>query len=437
MAEILPFRGVHYNRTRVNNLEAVICPPYDIISPQIQQGLYQQSSYNFIRLEHGRELPQDSTNDNKYTRASSTLHQWLEQGILSVDKKPAIYFHHHYFIHQRQKYRRCGITVIIRLEEWDKMVVCPHEGTLTQPKGDRLNLLWALQMNTSPILALFEDRKALVSSLITESGKSKPVLDFNTTSGEKHTVWAITQTEIISQIRNHLANQPVYIADGHHRYESALTYRREMHTCSPSDSDDKPYDFVMMTLVDFLDPGLVVLPAHRLVRGVSESNLNDLVAKLPVFFEVEELQLNPSNLPQQVDNILNEKDKQIRLILFDSSKERLFVLRLHDQTVTSQMMPYFHSELYKSLDVSIVDHVIIEKLLGLGSNVEETLLTYNHDILDTINMVLGGEYQLAFLLSPVKAKTIKDIADVGDRMPRKSTYFFPKLPSGLICHRLA
>jgi uncharacterized protein (DUF1015 family) len=292
-------------------------------------------------------------------------------------------------------------------------------------------------MNTSPILALFEDRKALVSSLITESGKSKPVLDFNTTSGEKHTVWAITQTEIISQIRNHLANQPVYIADGHHRYESALTYRREMHTCSPSDSDDKPYDFVMMTLVDFLDPGLVVLPAHRLVRGVSESNLNDLVAKLPVFFEVEELQLNPSNLPQQVDNILNEKDKQIRLILFDSSKERLFVLRLHDQTVTSQMMPYFHSELYKSLDVSIVDHVIIEKLLGLGSNVEETLLTYNHDILDTINMVLGGEYQLAFLLSPVKAKTIKDIADVGDRMPRKSTYFFPKLPSGLICHRLA
>lgn len=436
MAEIYPFSGMYYNPSRVNDLATVICPPYDIISQQMQHELYRQSEYNFVRLEYGREFPQDSARDNKYTRSSSTLQQWLKQGIFTVDEKPAIYLHHHYFQHQGKECRRQGIITIVRLEEWDKKVVRPHEGTLSQPKSDRLNLLWTLQLNTSPILSLFEDREQTVTSLLDTERQGEPALDFNTATGERHTIWAITRKTVINQICNRLANQPLYIADGHHRYESALTYRREMAACSSSDASNKPYNFVMMTLVDFSDPGLVILPAHRLVRGMSKSTLDELMPKLAVFFDIEELPLNASDIPQQVDNLLTEEENQIKLILLGPSKELLFVLRLRNLTTASQMIPYFHSELYKSLEVSIVDHVIIEKLLGLGSDMEEASLTYNHDKFDTVNKVLGGEYQLAFLLNPIKAKIIKAIADAGDRMPRKSTYFYPKLPAGLVCHRL-
>ncbi|GAI82690.1 unnamed protein product, partial [marine sediment metagenome] len=166
MAEIRPFRGVHYNQRLVTNLSAVICPPYDVIAPQMQQELYRRSEYNFVRVEHNRELPQDTAEDNRYTRSATTLEQWLEQGILRVDEVPAIYLHDHYFTYQGREYKRRGIIARVRLEEWDTMVVRPHEGTLDEPKSDRLSLLWALQANTSPILALFEDQGQRIAPLL-------------------------------------------------------------------------------------------------------------------------------------------------------------------------------------------------------------------------------------------------------------------------------
>jgi len=191
----------------------------------------------------------------------------------------------------------------------------------------------------------------------------------------------------------------------------------------------------MMTLVDFSDPGLIILPPHRLVRGISKSTLNGLMPKLKVFFEIEELPLSMPGVCKQVDNLLTETN-EIRLILFGLAAERLFVLRLCDLAAVSQMMPYFHSELYKRLAVSVVDHILLEKLLGLSSGSEEAILAYSYDKLDAVNRVLDQEYQLAFLLSPIRAETIKAIADAGDRMPRKSTYFYPKLPAGLVFNRL-
>ena len=274
MAEIRPFCGVHYNQLLVKDLAAVICPPYDIITPQIEQELYRKSEYNFVRLEHGRELPQDTVRENKYTRSAATLRQWLKQGVLKVDDTPAIYLHDHYFIHQGRKYKRRGIIVRVRLEEWEKMIIRPHEGLLTEPRNDRISLLWACQANTSPILALFEDPEQCVSSLPAAQERSKPIISVNTADGEGHNVWTISEPEIIKQICTSLAHQPLYIADGHHRYESALIYQRERRAYSASASEDKAFNFVMMTLVDFSDPGLVILPPHRLVRGVPKSTLS-------------------------------------------------------------------------------------------------------------------------------------------------------------------
>ena len=440
MAEIHPFRGVRYDKSLVNDLSAVICPPYDIITPQMEQELYLKSEYNFVRLESGRELPPDTITDNKYTRSAATLEQWLNRGILKVDEAPAIYLHDHYFTYQGRRYKRHGIVARVKLEEWDKMVVRPHEGTLAEPKNNRLSLLWALQANTSPILALFEDQGHQVSSLLAAQEPKQPLINLSSVSGESHNVWAITEPAVINQICGSLSHQPLYIADGHHRYESALTYQRERRVCSPSVSGNETFNFVMMMLVDFSDPGLIILPPHRLIRGMSKLTLDGLMARLRSLFEVVELPLSMPDVWQQVDDLLtgmkSGETNRVGLVLFGLATERLFVLRLRDLATVTQMMPYFHGDLYKRLDISIVDHIILEKLLELSSDKEGAMLGYSYDRQEAVNRVLQGEYQLAFLLRPVQGDVIKAVADAGDRLPRKSTYFYPKVPAGLVFSRL-
>ncbi|MFC2033105.1 DUF1015 domain-containing protein [Chloroflexota bacterium] len=436
MAEIRAFHGVHYSESLVKDLASVICPPYDIIPPGMQQELYEQSDYNFIRLEYTRELPGEKDSSGKYTRAAATLEEWLKEGILEVGESPAIYLHDHRFNLQGKEYRRRGLVALVRLAEWYKAVVRPHEGTLTEPKSDRLNLLWALQANTSSVFTLFADSEQQVASLLARQESSKPMLNIQTAGGESHRIWAITDADVINRIRNSFTNQPLYIADGHHRYESALAYSHERRACSPSTSAEEPYDFVMMTLVDFADPGLVILPAHRLVRGMSEAALNELLPELRAFFDVEEVPLNKNEIGRQVDTLLAKQGDEIKLLLVGLDKEHIQVLRLRDFAAASRMMPYFHTEIYKRLDVSILDHVILEKLLGLGFEKEESALSYSYDRVDAVNKVLNREFQIALLLNPIESEVIKDIADAGDRMPRKSTYFYPKVPAGLVFHKM-
>lgn len=435
MAEIHPFRGVHYNQRLVKDLAGVICPPYDIISPQLQQELYQRHQYNFVRLEHNRELPQDTTKDNKYTRSAAVLERWLAEKVLVADEAPAIYLHDHYFQHGGKEYRRRGMIVGVRLAAWEEKVVRPHEGTLVEHTTDRLSLLWVCQANTSPILALFEDRGRQVSSLLVRKEKSPPMLSSSDIDGERHDVWAITEPEAITKIGASLVQQPLYIADGHHRYESALTYQRERRASSSSVSGDEAFNFVMMELVDFADPGLVILPAHRLVRGMSKEALSELATRLNSFFEIEELPIAKADVWRQIDRLLSgEKTSEVRLVLLGLVEGRLVQLKLRDFSAADQMMPHFHSELYKRLDVDIVDNVIPRELVGTGG--EKSIISYSYDGQDAVNRVFDQEYQLAFLLSPVRAEAVKAIADAGDKMSRKATYFFPKAPAGLVLHRL-
>jgi uncharacterized protein (DUF1015 family) len=435
LADIRPFHGVRYNPSLVKDLAKVICPPYDIIPPQLQQELYQRSDYNFIRIEVGRELPQDSNNDNRYTRAAATLKKWLEQGILKVDDRPSLYIDDHHFTHQGKAYRRRSINCLVKLEEWDKMIVRPHEGTLARPKSDRLNMLWALQANTSPIMALYEDRDGQVSSFLNKSARGRPALDIEVGDRESHQLRAVTDAAVNAKISDYLAGQPLYIADGHHRYESALNYRRERRSSSPSPAAEEPYDFVLMSLVDIADPGLVILPAHRLVRGMPASAIEGLKAGLHTCFEVAEVALDKTDTLSQINKLLSEERDEVKLLLYGLKKEGFLRLTLQDFDTVRPMMPYFHSELYQKLDVSIVDHVILEELLGLTHEMAGVFLEYANDAIEAIRRVREQEYQLAFIVNPVKPGTIKAIADAGDRMPRKSTYFFPKVPAGLVFYK--
>lgn len=434
MAEILPFRAVYYNSSVVGDLSDVICPPYDIITPRLEDELYHRSQYNFVRIEHNRQLLQDSDADNRYTRSAAILEQWLEKKALITANKPAIYVHDHYFMRQGSKYRRRGLTVRVRLEEWHKNIIRPHEGTLAEAKSDRISLLWALKANTSPIMAMYEDRERCLSSVLELPKTNNLLLSLGSDYGERHEIWQVTEPRLVREICDSFSDKALYIADGHHRYESALTYQRQRLASSSAVPSDEAFNFVMMTLVDFDDPGLVILPPHRLLRGLSPSKLAGLGDKIRTFFDIVPLSLGLPDVWQRVDELLAD-ESQIRLVLFGLNSQQLLILTLRDIAAAGRMMPYFHCELYKSLDVSVVDHVILEELLELSSE-DEIKISYNYDRQDAVNRVLEQEHQLAFIVSPVKGKTIKAIADAGDRMPRKSTYFYPKLPSGLLVNRL-
>lgn len=403
MADISPFRGVRYDRSLVTDLASVVCPPYDIITPAMQQELYHRSQYNFVRVEYNRELPQDTVTDNRYTRSAAILEQWLAQGILKTDDSPAVYLHDHHFTCQGKTYRRRGIIARVRLEEWERRVVRPHEGTMAEPRGDRLSLLRALQANTSSILAMYEDPSQSLPSLLATLERSQPVIQLSTADGERHEVRAITEAGAIDRICRRLKNQPIYIADGHHRYESALAYRHERRARLAAVSGDEGFNFVMMTLVDFADPGLVILPPHRLVGGVSRAALDGLLSRLQPFFEIKELSLGAAGAWERLDRFLEAETDRVRLVLFGLTGTLLFLLKLRSFAATDSMMPNFHSRLYRRLDVSIVDHVILEGMLGLRHNAGEASLAYSYDRREAVGKVREEEYQLALLLGPVRA----------------------------------
>ncbi|MBI2860021.1 MAG: DUF1015 domain-containing protein [Chloroflexi bacterium] len=428
MAVIRPFRGVRYNQS-LGDLSAVICPPYDIITPVMQSRLYQRSQNNFVRLEFGQESPTDTPDDNRYTRSRSYLEKWLAQGVLEIDGKPALYVHDHHFAHKGKRYCRRSLIALVKLADWSEKVVRPHEGTLSRPKSDRLALLRTLRANTSPIMALYEDAGGQVSAALREHCQ-RPALHLSV-DDEEHDLWAVAAPDFIKHVCESLAGQPLYIADGHHRYESALVYRNEMR--SAGGPGDGSCDFVMMSLVDFADPGLVILPAHRLVRCQARATLDKMRSGLQAFFDIEELPASRPGLWPEIDAMLAGDDPAI--VMFGPDSERLTLLRPRHPAIASRNMPGHHTELYRRLNVSIADHVILEHLLGLDCD-GDAALDYTYARADAVNKVLSQEFQLALLLNPVRAATIKAIADADDRLPRKSTYFYPKSPAGLVFYRM-
>ncbi len=438
MAQVRPFRGIRYNQKIIKDLSSVICPPYDIITPQQQDELYKLSPYNFVRIEYNRELPQDTGRDNRYTRASASLSEWLSEGVLQSDSVPAIYLHRHHFDCDGKQRQRDNILACVRLEEWDSRSIRPHENIIPRAKSDRLSMLYACQANTSPILAMYADPTKVITHLLANQRNNPSQIDMVDNCGERHQVWTIDRPEAIQHIQQHLAGQPFYIADGHHRYDSALTYKRERASQTTSFTGEEGFNFVMMSLVDLADPGLVILPPHRLVRGISRSLLGNLQSQLQTFFDIEALPINSSDVWQKVDSRLTgiTPDKQrVSLAVFGLEADKLLILTLRDPRAVDQFMPQFHGDLYNKLDVSLVDHVILEKLLAFDKDKEEITLAYSYNRAEAVNRVREQQYQLVFILNPVKPDLIKSVADAGDRMPRKSTYFYPKSPAGLVFYR--
>jgi uncharacterized protein (DUF1015 family) len=403
----------------------VICPPYDIISPEDQKRYYERSEYNVIRLEHSMAYPEDNETDNRYIRSRNSFNLWLKDGILQTDISPSFYIYEQDFTYRDTRKKRIGLVVCVLLEPWEKKVVLPHEHTMHGVKLERLELMKACNLNISPILGLYDDPGHRVGKLVQEKMTRSRLVAECTEGLESHKLWKANEPEFVQRISYFINPKPIYIADGHHRYETALAYRDERRQSDPFYSGDQAYNFIMMILVPFSDPGLVAMPIHRVIRGIPSERLTELRARLEEFFDIQELPAGGSNFDET-------RGSDIKMI--GPGAGSILDLKLKRSISLDENIPGSHSRAYKGLNVSIVEHLIIERILGITE--EDNSVIYSQDARQARKLVASGEYQLAIILSPMPVTTIQAIADAGDRMPRKSTYFYPKLPTGLVINRL-
>jgi len=411
-------------------LAQVICPPYDVITPEQQKLYYEESNYNSIRLEFPAES-QENTVD-RYQKAAITFQQWLKQGILQLKSVASFYLHDHHFEHSGEKRTRRGLIARVKLEPWGSGIY-PHEETFPKAKGDRLQLMRSCRANFSPLFSLYHDSRQKIAPILSEVSMLDPMIKTSILStatggvqysgGEAHALWAITEPKIKHELSQFLSSEPLYIADGHHRYETALTYRQERAKEQPV-TDREAFNYVMLELVDFSDPGLVVLPLHRLIRVIAPSNLGGLGDQLKNFFVLESTPLKDDNCQLPTGNCLG---------ILGLQPGSLVILKLRQDISLEAMMPGNRSRAYREFDVSILNHIILEKIMGLTPKEE---IAYTVDLKEVHQHIKEGKYQLAFLLNPPQPETVKAVADVKDRMPAKSTYFYPKLPAGLVINPL-
>ena len=432
MAEIQPFAGISYDAGKAGSLERLICPPYDVLSPVEQEALYQRDPHNFVRIILNRSEAGDDEL-SPYRRAAECLNSWLVSGILREDREPALYEYRQEFTNPADgtRHTRTGISCALKLEPYSAGVVLPHEETRTKAKEDRLRLMRATRSNPEPIFGLFEDSRDYVARVLKVSlGEREPDLSAEV-EGDNHFVRRITDSEAIRAIQGFLRESRVWIADGHHRYETALNYRNERMESEGDPPGDQPYDYILIVLTAFGDPGMVVLPTHRLVKNVSESKLEQLRLQLERYFEVLDVPL--AVLAERMKGDPERGEHRFGVVLADSA----WVIDLRDASVMDAAVEG-HADVWKRLDVSILQALVLDRSLGIPAAELATTpdIGYTRDWGEAIEKVSSGEYQIAFMLNNPSAEEVRRVASAGDKMPPKSTFFYPKLWSGLVLRRL-
>jgi uncharacterized protein (DUF1015 family) len=430
MAKIFPFRGLRYNPSKVNPAE-VVTQPYDKISPEMQDRYYQSSPYNLVRIILGKAQSGDNEQQNVYYRAAECVQQWRAAGVLATDDQPSIYLYTQTFqvpgdssgaLLERRSFIALG-----QVEDYDQKVVFRHEQTLSKPKADRLNLLRATQSHFGQLFMLYSDPTAETDAALRQSGP--PTTDVRDEYGVQHRLWKISDPAVIQNVQAKMAGRPLIIADGHHRYETALNYRNEMRRQAGGDG---PYERVMMTFVNMDAPGLVILPTHRVVFGLENFSIFEMVAKLQSNFEVEDL--GPLT---EIDGPLQRLRRagEDGTALLAATAHGGFLLRSR---------PYLEwggtanlSEQQRALDVVQLHKLVLEGALELSEQDirDQTHLRYVRDAQEAVNQVRQG-VNVAFLMNPVRMEQVRDIAFGGEVLPQKSTDFYPKLLSGLVAYSL-
>lgn len=434
MVDVQPLRALRYTQEKVGNLSQVITPPYDVISPDAQVRYYERSPYNSIRLELGQAHSSDNSLNTVYTRAAATFAEWRLQGILYQQALPCYYLYQQRFSHDGRTYTRTSLLARVRLEPWSARVVLPHEYTLQRAKDDRLNLYRACATNFSPIMSVYDDPQGHVRHLL-RSYATHPEVHVVDEQSEEHLLQPISDPEHITHIHDFFTQRQLYIADGHHRYETALAYRQEILEQRKELFPDDGVNFTLMALIDIEDPGLLVLPTHRLLFGLREDVLANLSpTSLGRYFAVHVVDTAQTN--ESILHLLAEAESQQPTFVV-STQEQTVLLQLN-QAGKNVMESSGHSPAWNSLAVAIAQRLLLQELLGLTEQemAAGTHVRYSHDAQQVFQAVQNGEAQAALLLHATPLRQVSRVAQADDRLPQKSTYLYPKLTTGLVMNPL-
>lgn len=432
MVRIAPFRGVFYNQKKIRDLKKVIAPPYDVISRQEQEKLYRKSPYNFVRLDLNEE-------PDPYGTAAQLWHDWLTEGVFERDETPAIYFlTHHFSLKSGEKKMRQGFFALTPLQDLSSGTIRPHEKTLDAPKEDRLKLMLACHAQLSPIFALYAEPKQTVNRLLAGQVEGvAPLIEVGQESGEACRLWRITAPDLIERIRQEMKGQPLLIADGHHRYEATLNYRNQVRSEQGQGSGREAFNYIMTYFANMNDENVVILPTHRLVRGYAPQPFLQLEESLGKYFYLEPY---PKTLEGRSSFLkaLRSGGKKQRLIGASFKRDpRYLILRLKNKRIMQRLANDLSAAL-RELDVTTLHWLILEHILGLTreQQVNGETIRYSQDEEAVLQSLEKEDFQAAFILNAPKAEDILTVVGGGEKMPQKSTYFYPKLFSGLVANKI-
>ena len=420
MPEIIPFRGFRYNQTKVD-LHDVVAPPYDVISPEHQARLYERSPYNVVRLILGRE-------EDRYASGAVALSRWIGESILVKDPEPSMYILHQEFDGEKEKpIIRKGLVALCRLEDFDKKVILPHEKTLSKPREDRLKLFKATNSNFSQILSFYSDPEKEVDRILNGLSKTKPEVDVGFDDIQNR-LWKVTDAAVIQNVQRALAEKQVLIADGHHRYETALAYRDWMRSRASNYNGNELFNYVMMFLTNVDDEGLVIYPTHRLIHSLPSFDRKTFLESLSKFFIIREFK------DEEAVAIALASNSVPSFGLLMAGDPAVYLLSLRPTSPAAEIVRDPLPPEVKELDVTILHNVVLKDILGISVEAQEqkTNLEYVRDAQEAYQSVLKGHAQLAFIMNATKIQQVRSVAKAGFTMPQKSTYFYPKLVSGLV-----
>jgi uncharacterized protein (DUF1015 family) len=440
MAEIQPFRAVHYSEKCAKDLDRIITPPYDVISNHEQEAFYSAHPLNIIRLVLGKQYPDDSPSNNRYTRAAGTLKQWLQEGVLTRDEQPGFIVYQMEFSEpDGGRGSIDGIVALVKVDDYGKGKVLPHEKTYKGPKQDQLSLLRSCRASFTPIHALFSDDHNVVGLEYSRLMEQPPEQEATDTNGSVHRTWSIRDEGSISKIREVLAEKSLFIADGHHRYETALAFRNEERASGRAQAGG-PHEYVMMYITSLSHPGLMILPAHRLIKGLTDLDPGQIETILEPYFHMEELGFSTANR-DEVSNTLVQRIRSYSNVggkfgMVVQGEDCFRLLRLKDYHAVDRLMDADIPSSLRGLDVTILREIILGHALGLDKENVEGQIEYTPLVSEALNRVLKGEIQVSFILNPTRVDQMRAAAELGHKLPHKSTYFYPKISSGLVLNVL-
>jgi uncharacterized protein (DUF1015 family) len=440
--QLQPFKAFRYDPAVVGDATACLAPPYDVINSTQQQQLYEKSKYNIVRITKGKTTASDNNTNNQYTRAAGYLNEWIKEGVLKQDTTESIYAYIQDFElpdsgHTGVHLQRLSFIASARLEEFGE-IVKPHEQILNGPMIDRLNLKKATKAEFGLVFMLYEDQEQVADKIIARTADRQPLIDFTDEQDVRHRLFAMTDREDIEQIIQMMSDKSCIIADGHHRYTTGLNYSRQ--------NSNPATKYQMLAFSNVRQEGLIVLATHRLVGNLKNFNLGKLIAELRDNFEIAELPFD------SIQAKMDSKQKMLAIMKDEHSKDKnafgiyggdntFYVAVLKDKHATERVAPEM-SRTWQSLDVSILHKLILEPLFGIdeqaiarGENLQYVKGITNA-IDESIAEVDSGRQQIAFFMNSIKMQQLKDVTDAGERMPQKSTFFYPKVYSGLTIQKL-